>query len=97
MCGVTPLNSFHWIQVALVGIAFCVLQFVPRVEPPSNMRKQAYDDSMQGYYNNSTANAPGGGADPYQQSGYYAQNPSNQPGQTYNQPPAQTYNVGGVV
>jgi hypothetical protein len=71
----------------LVGIAFAILQFVPRVEPPSNMKRKTYDDTMQGYYNYPPQT--GGGGDPYQQSDYYGQNPSN--------PAPQSYNVGGVV
>lgn len=78
-------------QVALVGVAYTVLQFVPRIEPPSNMRKQAYDDSMAGTYNTNTtaynANPTATVPAEYQQGGYYAQNAAN--------PPPQSYNVGG--
>jgi hypothetical protein len=71
----------------LVGIAFAILQFVPRVEPPNNMKRQTYDDTMQGYYNYPPQTGEG---DAYQQSGYYGQNTGN----TGN---PQSYNVGGVV
>ncbi|CAO3688814.1 unnamed protein product [Umbelopsis ramanniana] len=78
--------------VAVVGVAFVVLQFVPRVEPPPNMRRKAYDDTMQGYYNDAPSDYPTGQPDQYNNAGsggYYQQNPTN--------PPQQSYNVGGVV
>lgn len=69
-----------------------ILQFVPRVEPPPNMRRKAYDDTMQGYYNDTPSGYPTGQPDQYNNAGsggYYQQNPTN--------PPQQSYNVGGVV
>lgn len=88
-CGVndTPLNGILCLQIMVVGVAFAILQFIPRVEPPSNMKRQTYDDTMQGYYNYPPQT---GGGDAYQQSGYYGQNTGN----TAN---PQSYNVGGVV
>lgn len=39
------LYTFHT-QVAVAGVAFVILQFISSVEPPSNMRQEALDDSM---------------------------------------------------
>ncbi|KAH8553753.1 COPI associated protein-domain-containing protein [Umbelopsis sp. PMI_123] len=79
--------------VTVVGVAFVVLQFVPRVEPPPNMRRKAMDDTLQGYYNDTPSDYPTGqqqgGQYPSGSAGYYQQNASN--------PPQQSYNVGGVV
>ncbi|CDS11819.1 hypothetical protein LRAMOSA11463 [Lichtheimia ramosa] len=41
-----PLAIASGVIVAVCGVAFCILQFVPGVEPPSNMKRQALDDSM---------------------------------------------------
>ncbi|KAI9279251.1 COPI associated protein-domain-containing protein [Umbelopsis sp. AD052] len=94
MLGYYPITIASGIIVALVGIAFIVLQFVPRVQPPPNMRRKAFDDTMQGYYNDAPSDyptgQPGGGVNNNTGSGgYYQQNPTN--------PPQQSYNVGGVV
>jgi hypothetical protein len=56
------------------------------------MRRKAYDDTMQGYYNDAPSDYPTGQPDQYNNAGtggYYQQNPTN--------PPQQSYNVGGVV
>ncbi|KAI9322107.1 hypothetical protein BX666DRAFT_1816424, partial [Dichotomocladium elegans] len=33
-------------EVAVFGVLYCILQFVPRVEPPSNMKRDAFETSL---------------------------------------------------
>ncbi|KAF7730541.1 hypothetical protein EC973_001922 [Apophysomyces ossiformis] len=48
------LSIASGVIVALVGIAFIILHFVPVIEPPNNMRKAAFDESV-GYAGDSNA------------------------------------------
>lgn len=42
-------SSVHvQLQVAGCGLAYIVLHFVPRIEPPSNMRREALDEQQGG-------------------------------------------------
>lgn len=38
---VSGQSPWHWIIgiiIALIGVAYCVLEFIPSIEPPANMR-----------------------------------------------------------
>ncbi|KAG0181931.1 Late Golgi vesicles protein [Apophysomyces sp. BC1034] len=48
------LSIASGVIVALVGIAYIILHFVPAIDPPNNMRKAAFDESV-GYAGNSNA------------------------------------------
>ncbi|KAI8144632.1 COPI associated protein-domain-containing protein [Fennellomyces sp. T-0311] len=43
-----PLAIASGVIVAVFGVAFCILQFIPGIEAPSNMKRQALDDSLAG-------------------------------------------------
>ncbi|KAI8338541.1 COPI associated protein-domain-containing protein [Chlamydoabsidia padenii] len=41
-----PLGIASGVIVAVAGVAFVILQFIGSIEPPSNMRQEALDDSL---------------------------------------------------
>ncbi|KAI9488115.1 COPI associated protein-domain-containing protein [Zychaea mexicana] len=43
-----PLAIASGVIVAVFGVAYVILQFIPGIEAPSNMKRQALDDSMDG-------------------------------------------------
>ncbi|ORY93891.1 COPI associated protein-domain-containing protein [Syncephalastrum racemosum] len=72
----TALGIASGVIVAVCGLAYCGLQFVPKIEAPSNMRRQALDDSLAGYYGEGRASrwaAEGGG---HEEEGHYTAQPA---------------------
>ncbi|KAL0074346.1 COPI associated protein-domain-containing protein [Phycomyces blakesleeanus] len=64
-----PLAIASGVIVAVAGVAYCILQFVPNIEAPSNMSRSALDESLGG--------SSGGG-----RAAHWAQNNENSYGQS---------------